>query len=310
MAVEPGSDVHIPKEVEEAAEMAEQLMAQMNQTQAAPEEEALPEEGAVETPVAPEQTDEEAFELRYKRLQGKYNAEVPRLAKELKEMKQNLEALQAASVKTDEPAKPAVDTEILAKLKEDYPEDFIDNLDALFRYRAELATAKAVQPIQEAQQLSEDAQLKQDTEQYVAYLSQKAPTWGPIWSAVGEIEEGLEPSDPKIAEFLAKPDPSGLYTNYDLLVKYNEVWDADRFATVCNMYGAVKAPLRNPSQDALLAPSRTNNQPNMVPVDKKIWTIQEFEQMQRDDRAGKLDPAEADALWADATAAFGEGRFR
>jgi hypothetical protein len=232
------------------------------------------------------------------------------MAKQLKELELNLEQLKAAKVETQEPAAPSKVDEILARLKAGYPEDFVEDIDTLLRYRSEEVAQRVIKPVQQFQQESEETLQEQATQRHIESLNQKAPAWESVWTVAEEISNGLEPSDPRIADFLAKPDPSGLYTNYELLMAYDEKWDADKFATICNMYNQPPAQRRNPGREALISPSRSNSQPSLTPENKRVWTMQEFEQMQRDERAGKLDENEAAVLWADATAALQEGRFR
>jgi hypothetical protein len=311
------SDVIIPKEVEDAAEMAEQLHSMLYPTAQAENEEenSLPdkEEETQQNDQQANQQDEDeeaTYERRYKHLQGKYNAEVPRMAKQLKELEQHLQELQAARETVKETAAPSKIDEVIARLKEGYPEDFVEDIDTLLRYRSEEVAQRVVQPVQSYQQATEEAQHDRALENHINTLNQKSPVWEKVWHVAEELGNGLEPSDPRVAEFLTRPDPSGLYTNYQLLVEYDKAWDADRFATLCNMYEQQPAQRRNPSREAMLAPSRSNNQPSSTNQEKRIWTMHEFEQMQRDERAGKLDEQTAAALWQDATAALQEGRFR
>jgi len=74
----------IPAQVVEAGELAEQLHAQMFNTEQEEYSNDEPE-GAVDEPEVDEE--EAKFEQRYKSLKGKYDSEVPRLSRELRELK-------------------------------------------------------------------------------------------------------------------------------------------------------------------------------------------------------------------------------
>jgi hypothetical protein len=305
---------YVPEEVSEAAQMATELFKRMNAPEETPPEEpvqeTVPEEAPSEAPV------DDTWEKKYSILQGKYNAEVPRLAQELREMKQYLSGLQAATPTQPEatPQKTSPYEDVVNKLKEEYPEELIENLLLLNRLQSEQVVNERVAPIQDKAQSVEDIQYQTAQNNYVNYLSAKAPNFNEIWQVANEIELGQEPSNPKIAEFLMKPDPSGLYTNIELLNAYNDKWDADRFATVCNMYGEAPiethTPARNPSREALVAPSRSNSQPAPRTEEKKIWSMQDINQFQSDRRMEKYTDDQADAIWKDIQQALAENRIR
>ena len=303
-------DLHVPEEVTEAASLATQLHEQLFSTETPvstdpPAEEEVP----VQAPVVEQpQVDEETFEKRYKTLQGKYSKEVPTMAAELRSLRQQLDEL------TKKPAEqPVADTrleDVITKLKTEYPDELIENLRLLNRLEAEQITREAIQPIVTSNATAEEIKHQSKVEGFVANITTAAPLWENIWGVVSELAEGQEPSDPAIAAFLNSPDPSGLYTNLELLDMYNERFDADKFAKVCNLYTTPAAPKPNPSRDALLAPSRVNNQPVPQGAEAKLWTMPEIEQFQRDKRAEKYSPEQADAIWLDIQKALAENRIR
>jgi hypothetical protein len=304
---------YVPEEVSEAAQMATELFNRMNQTEETPEE---PIEAPAEVEEEASEPVDDTWETKYKVLQGKYNKEVPTLAQELREMKQYLAGMQQATPtpQKEEPVqKPSAYDEVVSKLKEEYPEELIENLLLLNRLQSEQVVNERVAPIQSQAQSVEDIQYQTAQNNYVNYLSQKAPNYNEIWNVANEIEQGQDPSNPKIAEFLMKPDPSGLYTNLELLNAYNDKWDADRFATVCNMYGdtpEAHVPARNPSREALVAPSRTNSQPAPSTEEKKMWSMSDINKFQSDRRMDKYSDEQADAIWKDIQQALAENRIR
>jgi hypothetical protein len=98
-----------------------------------------------------------------------------------------------------------------------------------------------------------------------------------------------------------------------LIHAYNNNFDADRFAKVCNMFDPPKPqapPQRNMQREAMVAPSRVKAQPVPQAEDKKIWTMKEFSEFQANARNDKYDPETKAALWADVQNALVEGRIR
>lgn len=315
--------VDIPDAISEGAQQAAELHARLFPKAETPAEEPAgeeekvveeqpaeePEEASVEEPV----DEDESYRKKYEILEGKYKAEVPRMAAELKEMREMLKAMQTpAEEKAPEVPKQKQEMqEILERLTAEYPEELIDNLVALQRLQAEEAAERLMKPVADKTQSYEDQQYAIAQQTFVEMLDSKSDKWRDIWNVANELAEGETPSDPKIAQFLMSPDPSGLYRNLDLIHEYNNRWDGERLATLCNMYGAETKkvpPTQRP--DAMLAPSRVKSQPIHQPEEKKIWTMTEFHQFQRDAHNGVYDDATKEALWTDIQTALAEGRIR
>jgi len=144
---------------------------------------------------------------------------------------------------------------------------------------------------------------------FVEHISTSSPAWEKIWNTANDLFAGNDPEDPAIAEFLNSSDPSGLYTNLQLLDMYNEKFDAERFAKVCNLYETPKAPAANPSRDALLAPSRVTRQAAPVSTEAKNWSMRDIQQFQSDRRNDKYSDDQADAIWIDIQKALAENRI-
>jgi hypothetical protein len=307
----------IPREVEEAAILAEELHGKLFPLQTeegTPDETVLDEQPAPEPEVEDAIEKEEPWEDRYKHLQGKYNKEVPRMAAELRELRQEMQKMQTTPP-TQEPAITELETkkdEILKALYAEYPEELVENLRALQRIEAEEVAQRFMQPVQQQAQNIEDTQKQVAQENFVEYLNSKSSTWEPIWDAADALANGATPEDidPKIYKFLSSPDPSGLYSNYELVHMYNEAWDADKLAAVCNLMNVQQAPRQSPSREAMVAPSRSKGQPSPPSNTEMNWNASSFEQFTRDDAAGKYDAQTSQALWMDAQKALAEGRFR
>jgi hypothetical protein len=318
----------IPQEVTDTAAAALELHERLYPTKPVEPEEGKPaeEEGTdpnLQDPDNGEQEDnsgpkvddeEETYKRKHDSLKGRFNKQ----AQELVELRQRIDSLsQQRQEPTYDEVKPTPaqlkKDEILAKLNAEYPEELIENLRALQRLEAEEVAQQYMQPIQAKAQSVEDVQYASAQQQFVSALSQKAPNWQKIWDVADEIKNGLEPSDDRVAEFLASSDPSGLYTMYELVHQYNTNWDDEKLAIVCNMYDqpVQKEQPRNFQREAMVAPSRVKSQPSInQQQDKKIWTMGEFAQFQVDCRNDKYDEATKAALWEDVQKALAEGRIR
>jgi hypothetical protein len=311
-----------PSQVEEAAVLAEQLHKDMF-SQDSEVEEVKPEDTKEKVEDEEEVEEEEAiphdddleelrkFKSRYLSLKGKYDAEVPRLQHELKDLKTSVfEKLSTIAEKPAETPKEQIkQDDIVAKMKEEYGEEFIDGIYKIAEHIADQKVKTSSDAVQEKLTSVEDTQLKVAQENFKGYLDSKVTgNWRDLW----------EGKDPKFIEYLQKPDPSGLYTYGDLVQMYNDAWDADKLAIVINGYLETNKPVvkkevvikPNPERDALIAPSRstTISTPNVE--DKQIWTKASIKEFERLDRQNKYTPEDSQKLWADLLTAAGEGRIR
>lgn len=318
----------LPKQIEEAAELAEKLHTTMfNQepetSQEQPQEEAPAEEQEEDSDetvdeepaeeVEPEDDIEELkkFKARYLSLQGKYNKEVPQLHKEIKEFKQSVfdRLEQVTSQKKEEPSKEVDPRSAkLNSFKEEYGEEFVDTLRLLIEAEAERKINESLKPVREQVLSVEDTQVQAAQQSFKAFVTEHTKgDWEALWNG----------DDPKFLEFLQKPDPSGLYTYADLIQHYNENWDADRLSRIFNIYFEETQPKvvkqqekPNPVQTAMVAPSRTNTHTTPQVENKQIWTQDKIKEFQKLDRMGKYTSEESKAMWDDLLSAMSENRIR
>lgn len=309
--------MEIPKQVDEAADLATQLHEQMFTPQAPVEPEVIdppddnqpaPEANTDEEPDVPHDDDIEElrkFKERYLHLKGKYDAEVPRLNNELKEFKQTVFERLEAQVKQTPTENTEQPVDKFAKFKEEYGEDLFEAIKELAGIQAEERLNTRIKPVEDQVSSVEDTQIKTAQQNFVNYLDTKVTgDWKKLWN--GE--------DPKFLEFLEKPDPSGLYTYGDLVKAYNDNWDADRLSTVFNLYLKENTPVApktsNPTKDAMVAPSRQTTHTTPSINDKRIWTTAAMQEFQQKDAKGLYTPEESKAMWDDLLAAPSENRFK
>lgn len=313
----------LPKQVEENATLAEELHGRMfadpkvEEVQEEPQgkQEEAQEEEAVEEPKVDE---EETYRKRFESLQGKYNAEVPRLHGELKQLKEMVFQRLGEVAKPDEP-KPEAKTDPykdkIEKYREEYGEDLLEMARTLARIEFEERLGDKLKPVQEQVASVEETQIKAAQSNFMSHLdSQVKGDWRGLLYGEGEAT----------AAFLASPDPSGLYTMGDLIEAYSEKWDADKLVKLLNNHFEAITPKEeppkveppaqpkkpNPAKEALVAPSRQTPHNTPAAEDKRVWTRETMAEFQKLDRQGKYSPEESQALWADLLSAAGENRIR
>lgn len=316
--------MELPRQVEEAANIAEELMQGIQQAPQQEAQQAQEVQEAKEETVEEDETSEEQdvphdddvqelrkFKDRYLSLKGKYDAEVPRLHQELREFKQSVFERLAPQTPKEEQKQ---ENDKVAKFKEEYGEEFVENLRELMRAEVDPLIKSNVSQVEQQVASVEDTQIKAAQQNFASYLDTKVQNnWREIAQVFNEIAYDQPVSNPKIAEFLAKPDPSGYYTNFDLVKIFNDNWDGDKLANVFNSYyEQTPKPKQknNPVQDAMVAPSRSTQHVAPAASDKTIWTKDMITQFEKDDRMGKYSNEESQAKWNDLLSAAAEGRIR
>lgn len=317
------SQPSIPSQVEEAASMAEKLFEQMNrsateeqsetdskeveeetseETSDEPEED-LEEEEEVDEPEVEEEEEIDPKELkkwrdRYLTLKGKYNAEVPRLASQLKELQEQLiKPSVKESVKDD--VDPEEDEDSFESV---YGIEFVENIRKLINQTVK----QEIQPVTDKVDLVETTQRNDAAESFKSYLDENAEGWRDLW----------EGKDKGFQKYLKQPDPSGLYTNGELLELYNKAWDADKMVKLFKLYKNETVPNTKQKEsltrdkEAMIAPSRSKTTPEPTSKEKTIWTATSMKEFEQADRLGKYSDEESQAKWADLLAAANEGRIR
>lgn len=306
-------------QADEQAELAIELHAKMfpQEPTESVEEEVVQEEtnqpDEVTEEVVPHDDDIKElrkFKSRYLSLQGKYDSEVPRLHNELKEFKQSVfDRLESATVKQEVQIEPVVDK--FAKFKEEYGEDLYEALSEIAAAKAEEKFNNSVKPLQEKVTSVEESQSKVAQGNFAAYLDGVVK---------GDWYNKCNGQNPDFVKFLEQEDPSGLYTYGQLVDTYNQNWDADRMAKVFNLYlngseatpQQIPAPQRQqrPDAHAMVAPSRQTVHTAPNASNKRIWTNNDINEFQRNDRKNMYSPEESKSLWDDLLSAMPEGRIR
>jgi hypothetical protein len=343
---------HIPEAVRRAAARADELLQAQQEAQQArdPAPEAPTEEGPGEEsttppapPVQPSRPDPAEpsqsspagapdFEQRYKTLQGKYDAEVPRLQRELAQMRHALGQMQGMLQQQQSAPPPAPPQqqvssgETPAEIVEEYGEDFA----RVMRRLARLEVSPEVQ--------HEINTLRQQMDQLRGGQQQ---TQGEM--ARNQLEAGLS-SDPEIGAhwrqlnndqnfiaWLGDIDPFAGVPRIEMLHDAARRTDVGRTAQFFRAYlrehtdqnqayaGTAQTPAMSngqgagrPSLESLAAPGRAR-----APVrqggatEKRIWSPADIEGFYRDVQRGRYKGREADQLRieADIVSAGLENRY-
>jgi hypothetical protein len=239
-----------------------------------------------------------------------YDADVPRLHKELKELKSKVfERLGEAAQPKDEPKEDPL-AEKLTKYREEYGDDLIEMARLIARSEFEPFLKQQIAPVEEKIQNISETQVAAAQEEFKKYLdSHVKGDWRSVWSADNQA----------FIEFLSQKEPYGLYTYGDLVDKYNNDWDADGISNILNTFLEKNAPAappapkqqaKDPAKDAIVAPSRSTQTTTPTSQEKRIWTQDMIREFERNDRANKYDAETSQAMWEDLLSAPSENRIR
>ena len=318
----------LPRAIQQQVEAADSLVAQINgQTGGDPPETAEnpannpaisqpadpPQPISQETEPKPAPVPEETWERKYLTLKGMYDAEVPRLHAQLREVNTQVQTLiaenAAAKARTPEPAPAPAQTLITEQDREAFGPDLLDLIERATEQK--LAGYRQ----QETQMRNEIAELKgklgdvstrqvvSDKDRYTELLGKAVPDWEAL-----NVDQGF-------LTWLAEVDPVyGIPRQYALNNAY-EALDAGRTASIFNQYKATLAPQPNPrptpSLQSQVAPtrSRTSSAPSTAEA-KRVYTQKDIATFYDEWIKGHLDNDEAAKIEQDINAAYVEGRIR
>lgn len=326
-----------PKETEQevqpqAATQAEEL----NQEPATPVEDKAAEPAAAEPAAEPAEPAPEpaakddapdAWQKRYNILKGKYDAEVPRLAGQLRDMKSEMDGLRGllANLQQTPPAVPTQATPrapagslIDPKEREEFGDELISVIQrgAQEVFNPEVASLKE-EIAQLKTQLGGMGQTLNQTQQgtVLGQLTQEVPEW-----------ETLN-KDELFLDWLAREDPYAGTTRQDMLDRAFKNNDAARVIRFFKGYleenaalqpaqaAPAPAPARNTevALDDMVAPGKPSAAPGKVAQtgNKRTWTQKQIAQFYKQVNSGKFRtrPKDQEAIERDIVAAAGEGRI-
>lgn len=250
-------------------------------------------------PPSPPEPPATNWEERYNSLRGKYDAEVPRLFREIAELKQQLALTVAQATKaTPTTATPPVD-EIpeelktkLAQFSEDYP-DVAEGLQAMLQVETNKIRREAAQEIEKVRAEASVGV----TQQLYSELDRRVPDWKVIRD------------DPTFASWLQNVDPFSGRTLADLAQVAQQEMDINRIVAFYEGYKQTKqaaspapspaapvpstpppaAPPANNPAAPLVAPPRSHGSPppNPTPTNNETITSSFIAKFYNDAAQGK-----------------------
>ena len=176
----------LPKQVQKQSEAVQELYKELNSEQAQDESADVKEdadsveEQAVQSEpqeqVAEDNQEEETVEQRYKTLQGMYNAEVPRLHAEKRDMANRVSQLEQLLAGMQQPKTEPVPKAEAPKLITDADvEEYGDSIEVMRRVSKE-ETSAAEQKLKQLEQVAAN-QVKTSEQAFWSELSTTVPDW-------------------------------------------------------------------------------------------------------------------------------------
>jgi type II secretory pathway pseudopilin PulG len=298
-------------------QLADEAASKVGNTEPAPE--PTPTE-PTEVPSEPKPAEEPKpavdaeWKQRYDILQGKYNAEVPRLHDQLKSQGDVLQQLQhELEALKNKPAEPQQPKESLVtdKDEETFGSDLVDLARRVSRDEAS-QTLQRINMIENAIQ-----QLMQLSQKVTAVETNQVQTaqdkfWTSIATAVPDWKEINH--EAQWLSWLAEYDIVAGKTRQESLDEASQRLDADRVAGLFKLWKTQFRPAEPVKSNTDAELSRQVAPPKQgassVPTQQKIWTGAEYERAYDPRLMTQMSADEVDSLQAEAERAVQEGRVR
>ncbi len=267
--------------------------------------------------------DEETLAQKYRTLQGMYNAEVPRLHAQNKELNQRLQHMEQllSSLSSEQQSKPA-QTEPTEPLVSDKDvEEYGESLDVMRKVSREeyLPVTKKIAELENyIEQLQKNVvpQVNNLAQQQQASTEQQF--WSQLTNAVPNWRDVND--DPDFQTWLLERDPLVNVTRQTMLEDAQRNLDANRvaqfFSTWQRMNGSAEAPASQNSQrsselEKQVAPGRARSTSSSTASDQKTYSPEDIEKFFSDVRKGKYKGREKERsrIERDIFAAQKDGRI-
>lgn len=311
----------LPKAVQAQLDAAEALQAQLvnpapieGNPEVAPVTEAQtpqPVETVVQETRVTEPNPDNNWEQRFRVIEGKYRAEIPRLHDQNRELSERLEqALKALEAKAQPPVedkKLVTDADV-----ESFGEDMVDMVRRAAREEFDALAKKFAGELDK--RFGAVAAKVEQTEQVVVKSAKDK-----FWDAVDTKHADFEAvnSDPRWFAFLDTRIPGSRLTRRTLAEKAIAELDAEALIEQVSLFkeSLPKAEPQQPTKpkptlNSQVAPNTSGaSNPSPDPVGK-IWTGAEYAAALDHRNMQRMSRADYDALVAEAETAFAEGRVR
>ena len=306
----------LPKAVQQQLEEADRIVADINgektgedssetnpvnqqvdqDIQADPPLNDLPPDNTVSQETKQPEVPEEKWAHKYHTLKGMYDAEVPRLHSQVREMQTQIQQLiadKAAVEATKVEQKQVVESLITEQDKEAFGPDLIDLIERATESKVGTLREREAQLVQEIKELKgqlgsvSERQVVSDKDRFLAGLGQQVSDWESL-----NVDQGF-------LAWLQQVDPVYGVPRQAALSNAYEVLDVTRVANIFKAYKQTLPQTPAPSKakqelQRQVAPTRTRS--TTTPSDNvndKIFTNQDIEQFYNDWRRGFYDEQEA-----------------
>jgi hypothetical protein len=323
----------MPRAVKEAGERSEQALAELKKRQEQgqqdppaeqqdppPNDQGQPPQdppaGNQPAPQGEGQPAKDEFRDKFFVLKGKYDAEVPRMAAEIRALRARNQALEDAivelkKVKAPEtpPAPPTPHPDEQALVQE-YGPKIVETIERIADRKAAERMAPLQGKIEETEAEAEARRQQEIQDRKAQDFKEAVEDLVPDWEAIDKM--------PAFHAYLAERHTDGRERQAALMEA------AGRFdaATVVRIFAAFKrTPEGQKAIGAKPQGSKTAGLEHLRVPDatgrdrgnaggKKIWTKKEMTDFYRDNALGRIDPERAKEIERDIDAAAGEGRIR
>lgn len=323
----------LPKAVQQQLEEADRIVADINgektgedssetnpvnqqvdqDIQADPPLNDLPPDNTVSQETKQPEVPEEKWAHKYHTLKGMYDAEVPRLHSQVREMQTQIQQLiadKAAVEATKVEQKQVVESLITEQDKEAFGPDLIDLIERATESKVGTLREREAQLVQEIKELKgqlgsvSERQVVSDKDRFLVGLGQQVSDWEAL-----NVDQGF-------LAWLQQVDPVYGVPRQAALSNAYEVLDVTRVANIFKAYKQTLPQTPAPSKakqelQRQVAPTRTRS--TTTPSDNvndKIFTNQDIEQFYNDWRRGFYDEQEAADMEKQIHTAIAEGRIR
>jgi len=279
-----------------------------------PPKDETPPDNTVSQETKPVDVPEDKWSHKYHTLKGMYDAEVPRLHSQVREMQTQIQQLIAdkAAVEARIAEVPTkVESLITDEDKEAFGPDLIDLIERATEAKVATLKSSEAQLKEEIKKLKgqlgnvEERQVVSDKDRFLAALAQQVPDW-----EVLNVNQGF-------LTWLQDVDPIYGIPKHVALTNAYENGDVARVASIFKAYKQIvtpAAPQAKSNQQELqrqVAPTRTRSgTPPTSSESEQYFTNQDIEQFYTDWRRGLYDDAEAASMEKQIHAAAAEGRIR
>lgn len=306
----------LPQKVREAAERADRLHAEAygNTTQVTPVQPVVDVDPPVvevpqavvpvEPPAAVPPAPAANWEEKYRVLNGKYQAEVPRMAEQIRELKSSMQLLQEAAAAPAPTPVPAIDVSGITpdQVVEQFGEDFAKAVGAIASQIADQRADQVRGEFKPQLETVEKRSAESAREGYMRELARLVPEWQVI------------DTDDNFTAFLDEADELSGRSRRFFFQEADKHMDAARVAKFFRAFkGNSTAPTApvvpaGPSAiDAMLQPS--SNRTSEAPQGKRFWTQADIRKFYVDVRQGRFTPQESKRIESDIFAAQRENRM-